>query len=510
MNGSRADQGRTVRARLADLDPDAVIAQSLDNQWAGAELTRRMIKDGRSLHDMDGPRGRDVRAEYFRSLINTRQVVVNRVFFYNNRAVSGDLLAGGKARRAHQKLLAEGALVPFLLGEREPTDRPGRVDVDEAAFAAWQDTVAGMPATDRVTCARMSWDDEENRRDTRSALINPFAAKVQGLTAKDIPLLASQVGVPESDVGRFAERIGEVVQFSNEQRVRDAVVTRNLLYEKFVSVPGSPVSEGRYDKNKPFAGEIKQLLDLIYNVNLADALGRYPLTPVGSLRRLALQEWRDVRTAPARETVRDPEQLVRFLQRQAFATVQDRLTPSDIDTLTLEDIWLLRQSEPWNRYLEAFRSLTGDPASFRDGVGDVFDRYAQLNTQLVELAAARRGSRAAASGWIPVAEVAVTVGGAVFTAVTGSEGWAVAGSIGATSIGSVGGSVQLTLRNRLAGRREQKFAREIATVRLDGEREWRQFHDLVRRLPGYREQSGTAPAATGAATLQEQDDIPEY
>lgn len=510
MSGAVAGGGeeRVVRAIPDELDPGAVIAQSLDNQWVNAELTRKMVSSGASLRDVADRRDREVRAEYFRSLINTRQVVVNRVFFYNNQAVSSDLTAGGSARRAHQKLLAESALVPFLLGEREPTDRPPGMDVDEEAFLAWQETVARLPAQDRVTCARLSWDDERNARDARSALFNPFAAKVQGLTAKDIPLLAAQLGVPERDRGRFAERIGDVVQFSNEHRVRQADVTRTMLYEEFVSVPGTSLAEGRYDKRKPFAGEIKQLLDLIYNVNLADALGMYPLTPNDSLRRVALQEWRDLRPAASGETLRDPEQLVRFLQRQTFAAVQDRLTPSELDTLALEDIWSLRQSDAWQDYMAAFSSLTAEPAQFHERVGAVFDRYARLNSEIVRLARERRGA-ASPNLWVPVVEVTVTIGGAVFTAVTGHEVWSVVGSVGAVTTDSLGGSVQLVLRNRLSGRREQRFARELATLRLESTREFSQFHDLVRRLPGYEER-GTSQAATSGATMQERPEFREY
>jgi hypothetical protein len=224
---------------------------------------------------------------------------------------------------------------------------------------------------------------------------------------------------------------------------------------------------------------------------------------------VALQEWRDVRANSVGETIQDPEQLVMFLQRQAFSTVQDRLTPSEIDTLVLEDIWLLRQSGPWHRYMEAFNSLTADPAAFHDNVGDVFDRYIRLNSEIVRLAEARRGSRARANKWSPVVEVVLTIGGAVFTAVTGDEGWSVAAGLGATSVGSFGGSVQLILRNRAAGQREQKFAREIATIRLNSEHEWRQFHDLARRLPGYTEHGG-APSATSSTTIQENDEVPEY
>ncbi|WP_190019597.1 hypothetical protein [Streptomyces hiroshimensis] len=498
----------TVRVRPPDLAPGAVIAQSLDNQWATAELTREMVARGRSLGEVGGAREKEVRAEYFRSLINTRQVVANRVFFYNNTAVSRDLVAGGAARRAHQKLLAQAALVPYLLNERDPAERPSTgLDFDERAFAAWQETLEGMPAGEHVKCVRFSWEDQENRDATRSALFNAFAARVQGLTAKDIPLLAAQVGLPRRQHAAFAARIGEVVQLSNERSIRGDLVTRNVLYEEFVSVPGTPVSEGRYDRNKPFAGEIKQLLDLIYNVNLADALGMYPLTPAGSLRRVALQEWRDIRTTPA-GTVTDPEQLLLFLQRQAFSTVQDRLalTPAAVDTLALEDICSLRQSDPWNAYIRAFDELTADPASFHERVGPVFARYVRLNSEIVRLAGARGDRRARANKWLPVIEVVVTVGGAVFTAVTGDEAWSVAGSLGGVSA-KYGGSVQLVLRNRLEGRREQKFAREMAAVRFDGTREWERFHDMVRKLPGYREEGGS-PAATGSATVQ--DELPEY
>jgi len=67
----------------------------------------------------------------------------------------------------------------------------------------------------------------------------------------------------------------------------------------------------------------------------------------------------------------------------------------------------------------------------------------------------------------------------------------------------------MILRNRAAGQREQKFAREIASVRLDSEREWNEFRDLARRLPGYTEDRST-PSATSSTTIQENDDVLEY
>ncbi|MBD0422112.1 hypothetical protein AB0L35_09670 [Streptomyces sp. NPDC052309] len=512
MTDVDSSDGLMTPIRPEQLDPGAVIAQSLDNQWVPAQLTKDMIEQGRSLDQVGRERGKEVRAEYFRSLINASQVVINRAYFYNNDAINRDLVQEGEPRTAHQRLLASGAIVPFLLNERHPAEEPPpHLHVRREGFTAWQETLAGMPSADRVRCVRMSWgdplDDRENREQTRTRLFQPFTEKVQGLTAKHFDILAAQVGVAPEDADRFGRRLGEVVEFSNGLSVRRQPVVRNTLYEEFVSVPGTNVAEGRYDRNKPFAGEIKQLLDLIYNVNLADALGRYPLTPVGSLRRVVLQEAREARVTPG--FVEDPEQLLTFLRRQAFSVVQDRLTPAAVDELELQDIWRLRQTSAWNEYIRAFGALTAAPEDFHDSVGRVFDRYVRLNAEILRLARERRQARP--NPWRPVVEVVVTLGAATFTAISGEDVWDVAGALAPLAVtGSVSGSVQLVLRNRRAGRQEQRFAREMAAVRLAGEQEWHQFLDLVRRLPGYREEVGPAPRGTASATTQDNEDPVEY
>lgn len=512
MTDVDSSDGLMTPIRPEQLDPGAVIAQSLDNQWVPAGLAREMIEQGRSLDEVAERRVTEVRAEYFRSLINASQVVINRAYFYNNDAINRDLREDGEAREAHRRLLASGAIVPFLLNERHPAEEPpSHLHIRPAGFTAWQETLAGLRAEDRVHCVRMSWEDperdQENRDRTRTRLFQPFAEKVQGLTAKDIDILAAQVGVDRRDADRFGERLGEVVAFSNSLSVRRQPVVRNSLYEEFVTVPGTNVAEGRYDRDKPFATEIKQLLDLIYSVNLADALGRYPLTPVGSLRRVVLQEAREARATPG--VVEDPEQLLTFLRRQTFAAVQDHLTPAAVNELELHDIWRLRQTPVWHDYVRAFGELTAAPEAFHDSVGRVFDRYVRLNSEILKLARERRQARP--NPWRPVVEVVVTVGAAVFTAVSGEDVWEVAGAAVPLAVtGSLSGSVQLVLRNRIHGRQEQKFAREIANVRLASAREWEQFHDLVRRLPGYREAAGPAPTGRAGTTTQDNEDLPEY
>ncbi|MFH8440065.1 hypothetical protein ACH4D3_02370 [Streptomyces sp. NPDC018026] len=509
MTDVNSSDGLMTPIRPDQLEPGAVIAQSLDNQWVPARLAADMIERGQSLDEVAGRRIREVRAEYFRSLINASQVVINRAYFYNNAAISRDLLEEGEARSAHRSLLASGAIVPFLLNERHPAEEPpAHLHVRPEGFTAWQETLEGMSGTDRVRCVRMAWDDSlgdrANREYTRIRLFQPFTEKVQGLTAKNIDVLASQVGVPPEEFDAFGRRLGEVVSHSNSLSVRRQPVVRNTLYEEFVSVPGSNVAEGRYDRDKLFAKEIKQLLDLIYNVNLADALGRYPLTPADSLRRVVLQEAREARTTTG--FVEDPEQLLTFLRRQAFATVQDHLTPAAVNSLALQDIWRLRQTSVWNSYIRAFGALTAAPDHFHDAAGQVFDRYVRLNSEILKLAQERRQARP--NRWRPVVEVVVTLTAGTFSAISGAGLWELTGALLPTAVsGPVTGSVQLVLRNWEAGRQEQRFAREIASVRLASEREWRQFRDLVRRLPDYRQDAHTGSAGNAATTTQD-DDVP--
>src|SRR5207253_2408483 len=69
-------------------------------------------------------------------------------------------------------------------------------------------------------------------------------------------------------------------------------VTREDLYREFVVAADTRPAEGRYDRGKPFAGELKRLLDLRHNANLPDVLERFPMVPADTLPRSALQEWR--------------------------------------------------------------------------------------------------------------------------------------------------------------------------------------------------------------------------
>ena len=62
-------------------------------------------------------------------------------------------------------------------------------------------------------------------------------------------------------------------------------MTRTDLYKEFIVSGKDPIERG-YDINKPYVGEVKELIDLSYNSYLADALGGYLLTPLDCYRVL--------------------------------------------------------------------------------------------------------------------------------------------------------------------------------------------------------------------------------
>ncbi|MCF2435485.1 hypothetical protein LV779_16240 [Streptomyces thinghirensis] len=160
-----------------------------------------------------------------------------------------------------------------------------------------------------------------------------------------------------------------------------------------------------------------------------------------------------------------------------------------MNSLSLQDIWRLRRTAAWNGYIRAFGALTAAPEHFHDAAGRVFDRYVRL--QLGDPQAGPGAPTGRPTRWHPVVEVVVTLTAGTFSAVSGGgpvgadrgaccrHGIHSGDRIGATAAAQPG-----------SGREEQRFAREIASVRLASDREWRQFLDLVQRLPGYRPGAG--------------------
>lgn len=311
-----------------------VIAQALDNQWlATPEL--RGLWDGR-LSARAALRRQDerVRAEYVRALVNGEQTVVNRAYLYNNPAVARDYLNDSPQREAFKRLLADGVLIPFLWNESSPVQEPW-FGVDGAGWQGW----SRVCQETRLSCLRMDWDDAANAEDAQ-ALGREFSRYAHDLNLIDVPALARVLEVPAERQERLRERLLDVADFCNTRIRETGLVLRDDIYRHFVVTDGANPADRGYDPTRKFGAEIKQLIDLAYNVNLADRLGAYALTPQGSPPRSALQEWHLKRQTPGRDLA--PEQLVEIVRRTAFEVVQEGLFVESFAELTLTDVLALR------------------------------------------------------------------------------------------------------------------------------------------------------------------------
>lgn len=384
-----------------DLKPVTIVAQALDNQWVPNSLLSTILRKKQPLKSVVSERDRFVRREFLRSFLNAENVVANRAYLFNNDSIADFYRSGGREEEAFKQLIESRVLIPFLFSERSPhqhVDMRKAFDRDPGTFEAWQEVCRAA----KPSCVRLSWEDflgkdKDNSEQITEELARPFHE--YGLTANNgsAQLYAQHLGIPESQHRSFQDRLDQMANwFISSPRGEDGSKIfrqRNDFYKEFVVVPDSPVHEGWYDPSRPFSAELKRLIDLKYNTNLADAIGRFALTPADSLPRLALQENRARRTGADQNL--DAEQLTKLLQRILTDLVQRQLDVPFLDRVTLGDILVVRESTQWRGYISKFEELlkttnswgtSGIPLlQINEHLQHVFENYAQVNSELASV-----------------------------------------------------------------------------------------------------------------------------
>ncbi|HEX6469241.1 MAG TPA: hypothetical protein VF069_09115 [Streptosporangiaceae bacterium] len=496
--------GQFTKLALDELDPMAVVAQSLDNQWVPPGLLRRMLDEGLELDDVRAALRDEVRAEYIRALVNSPQVVVNRAFFYNNPLVFEDFAAGARDRDAYLSLLSTGALVQLLLTERSPTDPPAFLENQAApnytllehGWRAW--TAAAEEA--HVHSLRFSWtDDHANQEQVRQRLATKFTNQSLTLVNLDAARLAHDLGTDLDSALRVKSRLADVTARCAERAARDEFVTRELLYREFVTAEGTDPALGRYDRSRAFCAEIKQLIDLAYSVNIAAGLDTLALTPSQALHRSALQEWAAVRRASAPLSA---EQLAQLLRGTAFDFVQETLFLDTFAKLSMRDVWDIRHSPQWAEYVRRMSGLLADPLGmFGDraaGAPAVVRAYLDLLGEATRIATARhRPTRPQHSARTFAAVIGIEVAGALLEYEISPNGLmvALAGAVAAPFVADAARvTVRLGLRARRARRDRERFDHALDTHTQimngwveSGGRFWTDLINELRDLPGMAE-----------------------
>jgi len=385
------------RGEASALRPVSIIAQALDNQWLPKQLLTELLRDRTSLVELAGKRNQFVRREFVRAILNAEHLVANRAYLYNNGSIAQFYAEKhGSEREALKLLLQDRALIPFLFNELSPHQPLAVFDRDQSAFQNWQELCRDASPH----CIRMAWPDAEGndgRNETmiRRQLARPFHEYGKTANGGDAQIYASHLGIAKDRVTAFMELLDDVCTWFAKP-VRDAsgdlrFRTRNEFYQQYVVQAGTNVSDGRYDPAKPFVAEIKRLVDLKYNVNLADAIGRYALTPVESPPRVALQETKvGQRTESGQATA---EELTALLRAIVADLVHRHLDVPLLDHVTLQDVLKVRRDAPaWRQYIGSFESLLAsitpeislDSAAgpFGGSLHSVFENYSSVVSEL--------------------------------------------------------------------------------------------------------------------------------
>ncbi len=342
----------------------------------------------------------------------------------------------------------------------------------------------------QAKCLRLSWDEDENKKMIRAQLSQRFHAAAQAAVTGDPAVLAHDLGLPSESSGALRARLGDLADLSTDVAVQGRLATRDELYRMFVVADDTAPTDGKYDGSKPFAAEIKQLLDLSYNVNLPDATGGYALTPIDSLPRTALQEWHALEKKP--EVTADD--LLQQLRRTAFDLVQSGLYVKSFAALRLSDVSEIRLTDDWSRYVMSLDGLLRDPLSFSDpdaGVARIYHDYAEFAGVATRIGAQRRSSKLTAQ-WTPVVEIVVESAGATLSIVWGQETiYKIAGAISAAvSSKAIPVVARLIVRGLTSHRSKADLSvsLEFMDGRLQGGREqWDTLVAKVKETPGWRE-----------------------
>jgi hypothetical protein len=372
------------------LEPVAVVAHCLDNQWVPRPMLAEMTRDGLSLDDVHDDRAGYVRAEYLRALLTAEQVVVNRVYFYNNSLVYRDYLVPGLSRTAFATLLRSKAIVPHLHNEESPLQPPADMDLVTEGFDAWVDA---CHEAEQFSVNRLSWGKDRNKALT-DKLGLAFQELVQALAGRaeqgGASEFARHLDLPKEKADALRARLRELQDWAIKAARESAdigkgPITRNAVYLEFVTPPGDNPTSGRCDPNKPFSSEIKQLVDLQYNTGLPEFLDRLPLRPVNTLHRAALRENRPDRPAPGNTDQAALEEVL--LSKLAFDNLTDGLDPfntASLLSLDLPSIVKIRKRDEWRTYVTKLTGLVAEPFLFESHANDVLQAYQELLRLLAE------------------------------------------------------------------------------------------------------------------------------
>ncbi len=482
------------------------MTQGVDNQYVPLAGLKRMEKKKWTREKFRPEISESIKAEIRRALLYSDSVVINRAFITNTNEIYQPILDIGTEREAIISLFKSKAIIPYLYNEKHILDE-GTIIKENEGLMAIEELVREL---DRVACIRLSWDETENA-DGALQLARSFTSYLSSayLVAD---LIAHDLGV--KDVAGFKSRLVDVSRFclDTTQSTGQDYVTRTQVYSKFLCVEGNTVEEtreninkGKYDFNKPFWKELKQVFDLKYQANLTDKLRIQTFSAIDLPERTTLREVDLV--ASGVKTGEFIDLSVVFGQ-VVYGALRKGLWLERINDLTLEDIVRIRRSDEHKKFIQASGRLKEDAdrtildlqrgekgADHPLDFAGFYDSFCEYQEAIAKIPAKKSAEKIQ-----PVIKTIITIGGVTLTFSAAATIVKVAGAVAALK----DDSASLTAKTIAGAAKRVDLALDFNFMRTRIASAKDEYHRLIDtlRLRGYEiDMTDVLPATSSNGTL---------
>lgn len=340
-------QTEDLQLTAIDLRPMAVISQGIDNQYVPFDILKGILGK-KSRKEIQPQLSHHIRAEYLRSLLYSDQIIINRAYLINTPEINQDFLPSSPYRDTFLELVKKKYILPWLFTEKTLDESP-KFDLN---FQGWE-AFHSLAKEENIFKVKLSWNEEENINKTNS-LSKTFTSYIMGMRIVS-DQIADDFGI--IDKKGFSNRLSDVTKFCLEifDKTGRPVVTRSQLYEKFVCIDKTPITEGYYDVTKPFCLYLKVLFDLKYSVNLPDAFQIQAFTGRGLPSRSILHELDWNPTDQKKAVTLDVPELLGSL---VINDIQQAFWLDSVERLNLKQILKIRETtKEWEELIDASSNL---------------------------------------------------------------------------------------------------------------------------------------------------------
>lgn len=357
------------------LEADAVLPQCLDNQYVSDDVFNFMMKNEKYYDDetVSLMRENEIQTEFIRSLVYSSQVVIQRAFLKNSSYLYKNYLPEEKENlEAFAELVREKTIIPFLFTESSLTDKL-EFDLDKKSDIATK-TLLGEVGND-VLCVRLAADDATNNDKAEVMAINFGAGitRINHLQEMRRNAMASELFVSPDKLQKtgdwedFNKSLKKLTSYAFN-KAEEKQLSRNDVYkDNFIIENGTedaiPLGHFRKpDRNNPFILELKKLVDLIYNTNLPDMLGRYTFTPLSLPSRIALQDHPNSNVMPKDiERIITNGEILTSIKRTFMAHSQKAMNLPLLKDLSVADVIEVRNLPEWTDFKDSQSAILINP-----------------------------------------------------------------------------------------------------------------------------------------------------